>query len=219
MDSPSSPVTSRQTEPHPRLAETVLKHRNRPWRKPVADHSLRGFEALVPVVEQWSGSLILDTGCGTGMSTVLLARRYPDSLVLGIDKSEDRLNRRAAELPANARLVRLDLEDFWILARDSGWRFSLQCFYYPNPWPKPEHRLRRWAFHPVLPLALSCGGLWELRTNWQVYAQEFALALGLLGRATPAVEPWYPAEPETLFEKKYQESGHGLWRVVSPESS
>lgn len=212
MKASSTPVISRQREPHPRLTETVLKHRDHPWRKPVAAHSQRIFDTLAAEVRAWNGSLVLDTGCGTGMSTAALARRHPGALVLGIDKSEDRLGRGAGALPGNARLVRMDLEDFWLLSRAAGWRFDRQCFFYPNPWPKPEQRLRRWPFHPVLPVALACGGTWEVRTNWEVYAREFALAFGVLTGRTPEVLPWSPAEPETLFEKKYLESGHGLWR-------
>lgn len=216
MMAPSSPVSSRQSEPHPRLADAVAKHATHAWRKPVADHSRRIFEVLARQLATSPAPLILDTGCGTGMSTGVLARRHPAHWVIGVDKSEARLH-RAPDLPDNTAMVRIDLEDFWLLARDSGWTFDRQCFFYPNPWPKPEQRLRRWPFHPVFPVALSCGGRWELRTNWEVYAQEFALAYGMLTGSTTEVEPWFPREPETLFEKKYQESGHPLWRWVSPE--
>lgn len=212
MQSFSAPVTSRQTQPHPRLQETVLKHARTVWRRPAAAFSQSAFEALRPWVEEWNGPLILDTGCGTGLSTAVLARRNPSALVLGIDKSVARLDRASGDRPANARLVRMDLEDFWLLAAAAGWRFARQCFYYPNPWPKPEQRLRRWPFHPVLPVALSCGGIWEVRTNWEVYAREFALAFGWLTGRTPTVTSWSPAEPETLFERKYLNSGHPLWR-------
>lgn len=213
MHQPSSPVQSRQTEPHPRLVETVEKHSRHPWRKPVADFSKRTFEALDRRAggEGWAGRLILDTGCGTGMSTGILAKRFPGSVVLGVDKSQDRLG-KGSGFPDNAVLVRADLEDLWILAHEAGWTFVRQCFYYPNPWPKPEQRLRRWPFHPVLPTAVACGGTWELRTNWGVYAQEFAVAFGFLTGVTPEVHPWNPTIPETLFERKYLESGHSLWR-------
>jgi len=200
------------------LLETVAKHAAHPWRKPVADHSRRAFDALLPdlAAEGWPGRpLVLDTGCGTGMSTGVLAGRFPEALVLGVDKSEARLDRRPGALPSNARLLRLDLEDFWLLAREFGVRFDRQCFFYPNPWPKPEQRLRRWPFHPVLPVALAGGGVWELRTNWKVYAEEFSLALGWLTGQAPRVEAWAPVVPETLFEKKYGESGHALWRWES----
>lgn len=212
MDHASATVTSRQTSPHPRLVESVLKHASSPWRRPVADHSRGVFESLRPRVEAWPGRLILDTGCGTGLSTAVLARRHPDCLVIGVDKSWARLERRQGDEPPNAVWLRIDLEDFWPLAAAARWRFARQCFFYPNPWPKPEQRLRRWPFHPVLPVALSCGGVWEVRTNWDVYAAEFAVAFAVLTGRVPQIELWQPQPAETLFEKKYRDSGHALWR-------
>jgi tRNA G46 methylase TrmB len=212
----SAPVTSRQTSVHSSLEANVRKHAQTAWLKPVAGHSKAAFEALANEVEAWPGPLVLDTGCGTGLSTAVLALRHPDCLVLGIDKSVARLDRHAGLLPGNARLVRMDLEDLWLQAAPAGWRFQRQCFFYPNPWPKPAQRLRRWPFHPVLPVALACGGVWEVRTNWEVYAREFALAFSVLTGRTPTVEPWRPEEPETLFERKYLASGHALWRWEEP---
>ncbi len=212
MSDLSRPVVSRQLEPHPRLAEAVTKHRLSSWKKPVASHSAVSFARLLPDLKAWPGPLILDSGCGTGMSTWGLAQRYPEALVVGIDKSLARLSRNSGPVPANVRLVRMELGDFWVLAHAEGLSFRRQCFYYPNPWPKPEHRLRRWPFHPVFPLIVAGGGTLELRTNWKIYAQEFALAVGILSGATPEVLEWHPQNPETLFEKKFLASGHALWR-------
>jgi tRNA (guanine-N7-)-methyltransferase len=202
-------VESAQTAPHPRLAETVAKHAASPWLKPVADRSRLAFEALAAVAR--GRRLVLDSGCGTGRSTAVLAARYAGCLAIGIDKSPARLD-KVPLLPENALVARLDLEDFWRLALAAGWTFERQCFYYPNPWPKPEQRLRRWPFHPVFPTVLACGGVLELRTNWKVYAEEFAVAVGLLTGITPEVERWRPPVPETPFETKYLASGHELWR-------
>lgn len=216
MKAVSREVLSRQEGPHPRLRETVEKHLTSSWKKPVADHSIRAFEEVAERVQAWNGPLVLDTGCGTGASTANLATRFPKALIIGVDKSQDRLDRRVRLPMTNTIFVRADLEDFWLLAEKQGWKFDLQCFYYPNPWPKPEQRLRRWPFHPVLPTALRCGGIWELRTNWKIYADEFALALEWTTGLKAPVEVWNPLVPETLFEKKYQESDHELWRWVSP---
>ena len=189
----------------------MLKHLAHPSRKPVAAHNREAFQRLERIVESWHGPLIVDTGCGTGHSSSALARRYPEALVLGLDKSLSRLEKHP-NLEGRCYLERIDLEDFWPLAEKAGWRFAVQAFYYPNPWPKPEQRLRRWPFHPVFPRALACGGLWELRTNWKVYALEmaraFALATGVIGEVTT----WSPTAPETLFEAKYLASGQTLYR-------
>ncbi len=181
----------------------------------MAAHNLASFRELETVVEAWGGPLVLDTGCGTGLSTLALSRRFPEALVLGLDKSARRLGLHLLprnEVGGRYVLQRLDLEDFWPLALAAGWTFVYQAFYYPNPWPKPEHRLRRWPFHPVFPVALQTGGVWELRTNWAVYAAEMAQAFAVLTGVERAVETWNPEVPETLFEKKYLASAHTLYR-------
>lgn len=223
----SRPVVSNQSEPHARTADTVLKHLNTPWRKPISHHSQEAFNQMLPYL---SRCLWLDTGCGTGESTARLAAAHPDLFILGIDKSEVRLQAHRALLAQvfppgleldNYRLFRADLEDLWRLFYDNGIRFVGQSFYYPNPWPKAEHRLRRWPFHPVFPQALWCAPHGELRTNWKIYAQEWCLALKVLTGEEFPVEPWKPVEPQTPFERKYGNSGHELWRVnytLSPPS-
>jgi tRNA (guanine-N7-)-methyltransferase len=88
---------------------------------------------------------------------------------------------------------------------------------YPNPSPKPEHLKRRWHAHPIFPTLLACAETLELRTNWAIYAQEFALALQSCGwRAVQEPLPLAQAlsAPISNFEAKYAASGHALWRVL-----
>jgi len=50
-----------------------------------------------------------------------------------------------------------------------------------------------------------------MRTNWDIFAAEFTQAateIGLHGTC----EPFIVTTPLSLFEKKYQERGHQLWR-------
>ncbi len=54
------------------------------------------------------------------------------------------------------------------------------------------------------------GGALELRTNWDIYAQEFAQAAALIG-IKGHIEPFSPDSPMTLFERKYADRGHTLW--------
>ena len=68
----------------------------------------------------------------------------------------------------------------------------------------------------------------ELRTNWEIYAQEFRDAVNILGeesRSIPELEslrgiraelsPLQPDSPETAFERKYAAAGQPLWRVIA----
>lgn len=211
----SRPVTSNQDGPHPRLAELVRKHLATEFRRPEAPYSRQAFEALL---ERWDGRqpLVLDSACGTGESTAVLARRHPRALVVGVDQSEERttrgLRKLAGTLPGNALVLRAEVTDLWALLARRGARLSHHYLLYPNPWPKAEHLMRRWHGHPRLGDLLRLGGRLELRTNWDVYAMEFAQALALLGIGatleTVAEEPAL-----TPFERKYRQSGHRLWRL------
>ena len=194
--------------------------------------------------------VILDSGCGTGESTQHLARRFPDYPVIGIDKSAIRLDKagrafdtaqsRGTEAqtnnaqqnePKNIFYVRAELIDFWRLALDkvtSGqWVIPYHALYYPNPWPKQSEATRRFHLHPIFPTLLQLGDTIELRTNWAIYAQEFAEAARVLQEMTVSdctpssrvaktisSEAFDPEHAITAFERKYKNARQQLWRVV-----
>jgi len=70
---------------------------------------------------------------------------------------------------------------------------------------------RRLQGSPELANLLALGGTVELRTNWHIYAREFSRALEIASY-TPELVPLPPAQPISLFESKYLDSGHQLWR-------
>lgn len=74
--------------------------------------------------------------------------------------------------------------------------------------------MRRWHGHPVMPNLIRLGGRFELRTNWRIYAEEFAAALKLFGFADVQISAWSPIYPLSPFEKKYLASKHGLYRLL-----
>jgi tRNA G46 methylase TrmB len=212
----SREVTSSQGGAHARLRETVQRHLRQPFRRQPSDAGRRAFVSLETSLAQ--APFVVDAGCGTGAGSIALARAWPDLLVLGVDKSAARLATGARLLslpdaPANAMLLRCELVDFWQLAAAAKLRCARQYLCYPNPWPKPQHLMRRWHAHPVLPSLLALGGVIELRSNWQVYADEFAQALRIAGWQAQ-VEAYAAPAPLTPFERKYAASGHALWRSV-----
>jgi tRNA G46 methylase TrmB len=217
MGMTSREVASSQTAPHPRLGEVVRRHLQQPFRRQPSDAGRRAFEQVLTHLAQ--APFVLDAGCGTGAGTLALARAWSDTLVLGGDKSAARLavgQRLLAcgEAPANAVLLRCELVDFWQLAATAQLRCARQYLLYPNPWPKPEHLMRRWHAHPVLPSLLALGGTIELRTNWPIYADEFAAALRQAGWRVRC-DALTPAPALTPFEAKYLASGHRLRRCVA----
>lgn len=210
------PVSAQQGV-HDRLAEQVARHLAQPFRKPINDYNREAFAASL---SGWDGKapLILDAGCGVGHSTIQLARSFPDHWVVGVDQSQDRLSRRKpypdALMPKNMVFVRADLVDYWRLLHAAGLRLARHYILYPNPWPKIGHLTRRWHAHPVFPFIPKLGGILEVRSNWSVYVEEFAAALGqVLGQDVPWAT-FEAAVPLTPFERKYRDSGQTLYRLI-----
>lgn len=216
----SRPVRSNQRDVHPRLAETVRLHLRHAWRQPLHPPSARAFGQLEALRLRHGAErpVVLDSGCGTGVSTRRLAECHPGALVIGVDRSAARLARvGAADSPrreGRVLWVRAELETLWRLARAAQWPISHHYLLYPNPSPKAAQLARRWHGHPVFPELLALGGQLELRSNWALYLQEFALAVALATglSVTPSrLDPG--ATPLSPFEAKYAASGHALWRL------
>lgn len=129
-------------------------------------------------------------------------------------------------VPENAFWVRAELLDFWRLALEAvqqgRWNILHHALYYPNPWPKESAATRRFHLHPVFPTLLQLSPVTELRTNWAIYAKEFAEAARIVlqyGANSPSsakitCEAFNPTHPETAFERKYKEARQQLWRTL-----
>lgn len=274
-------VTSNQETIHKDLEKVVRKYARTTFLRPIADHTREAFAEAETFVEKFYGkngdpgtasgvtnairdgapganaetaprAVILDSGCGTGESTIHIARRYPNIPVIGIDKSGMRLTKAGnpaqtagEDVPPNAFWIRAELLDFWRLALErvqaGEWTIPYHAVYYPNPWPKQSEATRRFHMHPIFPTLLSLGETIELRTNWEIYAREFAEAARIATKElyrfpalrfeddkveinkgdsrsragmTITCESFDPENPETAFERKYKDAGQKLWRVV-----
>ena len=237
----SRKITSNQQAVHESLESVVRKHFQSEYKKPIALHTRLAFDEVSSRVEdalEQATPLLFDSFCGTGLSTRLLAKQHPEALVIGIDRSIQRLSKNYSqdysqsyskndedELPRNALLIQAECADFWLLANRAGWKLKKHSIYYPNPYPKAKHLKRRWHAHPAYPQLLSLGGEVELRTNWKIYADEFCESFAyaqkyaqpyLLNKkaSCSGVELLSLNEGDkfmTLFEKKYHENGQALY--------
>jgi len=249
-------VTSNQETLHKDLEEVVRKYARTTFLRPIADHTREAFAQVEEFIRKFYEArkadpatgcgetsaigrsapetapvaVILDSGCGTGESTIHIARRFPGIPVIGIDKSCARLNKAGnpsqtagEDVPANAFWIRAELLDFWRLALDyvkaGKWTIPYHAVYYPNPWPKQSEATRRFHMHPIFPTLLALGETIELRTNWEIYAREFAEAARIVfderaeAGMTIKCESFDPEKPETAFERKYKEARQKLWRA------
>ena len=208
----TSPLLSTdQLGPHPDLSEIVRHHQDHPWRKPCPAHTRKAFEQLLKRLKRDNRPLILDSFCGTGMSTALIAAAHPDALVVGIDQSGHRLAKHQAAGAQNYLLLRAEAEPFWLCLLEAGITLHSHWLLYPNPWPKASQFKRRVHGHGAFPVLSRLGGKLELRTNWDIFAQEFAQAAALIG-IKGHTKSFISDSPMSLFERKYADRGQTLWR-------
>lgn len=220
MEGNSPAIVSPQQDVHARLDAVVRRHRDHAWRAPLHAPTVAQFARWRAGLDR-EAPLVVDLGCGHGDSTRLLAERHADATLLGVDQSAHRLARLAPDGFAKhgrATLMRAEAATVLRLLAADDRRIDTLYLLYPNPWPKPEHLLRRWHGHPVFPILLGGARRIVLRTNWRIYADEFAVAAGILGRA--ASVRMLPAEAEALtpFERKYVCSGHARFEVASADA-
>jgi tRNA (guanine-N7-)-methyltransferase len=213
----SSPICSAQTSVHQHLSTTVARHTHTTFLKPIASHNRAAFDTSISAWRA-SGSppLILDAGCGIGLSTLHLAAEFPGHFVIGVDQSAHRLARNIiwnGPPPRNCIRVRADLVDYWRLMRTACIPLTRHYILYPNPWPKIGHLGRRWHGHPVFPTIAALGGVLECRSNWRIYVEECAAALTQLTALEVRCEQYSADTPITPFEQKYAASAHELWRL------
>ncbi|RJF99885.1 tRNA (guanine(46)-N(7))-methyltransferase TrmB [Noviherbaspirillum saxi] len=212
----SRSISSAQTTIHEQLFMLVDKHARSQFQKPIMPYNKEAFDASIAAwTRAGNAPLILDAGCGVGLSSLHLATRYPDSFIIGVDQSADRLSRNTqwrGDTPDNLITVRADLVDYWRLLQTAGVQLARHYILYPNPWPKVGQLARRWHGHAVFPTLASLGGELECRSNWRIYIEEFAAALAHLSGQAVTCESYVTEAPITPFERKYIASGHSLWR-------
>ena len=224
----SKAIVSNQDGIHEKLDDVVKKHLSHAFQKPYQAHTQEAFAQMDALVKTFlmanpTGEVILDACCGVGQSTRILAKQNPQALVIGVDKSDHRINRNVEGFDVddgftadNYHLVRADLNDFYRLVKASHWPISKHYILYPNPWPKSKHLQRRWHGSAVFPQMTSIGTQIILRSNWYIYLAEFQQAAALVnlhGEMTvvPVVDA---AAAITPFEAKFQASGQECWQLT-----
>lgn len=209
---------SAQDGPHPDLLTVVARHQHALFQRPIADHQVVAFNRIVEYVNKRNRPLIIDSGCGTGLSSKNLAMAYPDHDVIGIDKSLHRLLRAEKSDTENLLLVRGDLIDLWRLLKSASLPIMRHYLLYPNPWPKISHLKRRFHAHPIFRTMVTLAPYFEMRTNWKIYADEMMMALTSLGEK-PEMAMKTDNDAISLFEKKYLEAGCEIFVVRKGSSA
>ncbi len=167
----------------------------------------------------------LEIGFGNGENLAALAGANPQRDYLGIEVHRPGVGRLMLDAEsaglANLRVACHDAVE--VLQRCIA-PASLDevLILFPDPWHKKRHNKRRLVQAPFIDLVASrlrAGGVLELATDWQPYAQQMLEVLGA-NRAFENLSPdgtWMP-RPQwravTRFERRGTKLGHGVWDLA-----
>lgn len=167
--------------------------------------------------------VILEIGFGMGAATAEVAAAQPDCDFIGVEVHEPgvgALLKRVGELNlTNLRIVQHDAVP--VLAQMIA-PASLAGIHvwFPDPWHKKRHnkrRLIRPELTALLASRLAPGGYLHCATDWQPYAEQMLEVLSAEPALRNSVEgyaPCPPWRPQTKFERRGLNLGHGVWDLV-----
>lgn len=216
MQQKSRSITTNQNGIHQNLHKVVNRQLANISQKPLSAHTEQAFQQAIHWLGDWQGELILDSCCGVGESTVNIAKAHPNARVIGIDKSALRTNKHQAyaSTSPNYIVLRADLNDFLSLLVQNDKKLTKHYLLYPNPYPKSAHLQRRWYATAALKDIIKLGGILEVRSNWQLYVQEFSAALAI-ANINSEVAVFLNNKAITPFERKYWKSGQSSWQLLA----
>jgi len=167
----------------------------------------------------------MEIGFGNGENLLQLALSHPEWNLLGVEVHRPGIGRLLLALEtqgvANVGLLQADaMEILRYYLRPASLQGLLVLF--PDPWPKQRHHKRRLVqaeFATLAARALETGGLLQMATDWEDYAQQMLQVmdavpelLNLAGAGQFA--PRQPDRPVTRFERRGQGLGHGVWELL-----
>ncbi|WP_370745921.1 tRNA (guanosine(46)-N7)-methyltransferase TrmB [Mycolicibacterium brumae] len=169
--------------------------------------------------------LVLEVGCGTGISTLGMAQAEPDLDVIAVEVYKKGLAQLLSAIDrsdppvTNIRLIRGDGLEVLQHLISPGSLTGVRVFF-PDPWPKARHHKRRLLQPETLTLIadrLRPGGVLHAATDHADYAEHIAeIGAGhpLLCRVTDRHElatlPISVARPTTKYEAKAAEVGSAI---------
>lgn len=174
-----------------------------------------------------AGALVVEIGFGNGDALLHAATNDPQRDYIGIEVHAPGVGRLLNAIDAaglnNLRVYRHDAVEILRHEIDTGVLDEIRIFF-PDPWHKKRHHKRRliWAgFAELLASRLRIGGLLHLATDWQDYAEQMWDVLdaqpqlrnndGLRGFASTANSDGPGRRPQTRFESRGIDLGHGVW--------
>lgn len=166
---------------------------------------------------------ILEIGFGMGETTLKIAQARPDDNFLGVEVFPAGVGALLKRIEDNeVDNIRIIQHDAVEVVRDMILPATLAGvhIYFPDPWPKTRHHKRRLIQPPFIELLasrLAPGGYIHCATDWEHYAGqmlEVLTACELLDNQNKDYAPRPDYRPQTKFETRGLNLGHGVWDLI-----
>jgi tRNA (guanine-N7-)-methyltransferase len=187
-----------------------------------------GRQARGPLdTRAWFGreaSVVLEIGCGSGTSTLAMAKDEPGTDVIAVEVYRRGLAQLLCaidrERVGNIRLIHGNGIDVLQHLIGAGSLSGVRVFF-PDPWPKARHHKRRFLQPGTVGMIadrLLPGGVLHAATDHPGYAEHIAAfgdAEPLLRRVDPDSRlPISLARPSTKYETKAREAGSAVTELI-----
>lgn len=168
--------------------------------------------------------VVLEIGCGSGTSTLAMAKDEPGVDVIAVEVYRRGLAQLLSAIDreevGNIRLIRGNAVDVLQYLIAPGSLSGVRVFF-PDPWPKARHHKRRFLQPSTIDLIadrLLPGGVLHAATDHPGYAEQIARD----GDAEPRLRRVEPGDrmpvsivrPTTKYETKAQEAGSAVTELI-----
>lgn len=172
--------------------------------------------------------VVLEIGFGMGDATAQVAAAAPERDLIGCEVHEAGVGALLKHIGeqglTNLRILRHDAVE---VLREMVPPASLAGvhLWFPDPWHKKRHHKRRIVqpdFVALVASRLAPGGYFHCATDWQPYAEQMLEVLSACPAlantaAGYALRPSW--RPQTKFERRGLQLGHGVWDLVFSRAS
>jgi len=168
--------------------------------------------------------VIIEIGCGSGVSTLEMAKDEPDIDVVAVEIYRRGLAQLLSAIDrdqvSNIRLIRGNALDVLQRLIAPGSLTGVRVFF-PDPWPKARHHKRRFLQPGTIGLIadrLLPGGVLHVATDHAGYAEHIAEVGAGDSRLHPvdpdSALPISIVRPTTKYETKAQEAGSAVTEFI-----
>jgi len=173
---------------------------------------------------------VLEIGFGNGESLARIAADHPENNYIGLEVHRPGVGSLLLRLEeSDIRNVRVVSQDASEVLQNNIADESLDAVYlfFPDPWPKKKHHKRRLVqadFVKQIRHKIKPGGIFHMATDWENYAEQMMQVMSaadgftnVSGQRNYSSKPAY--RPETKFERRGINLGHGVWDLLFQRSA